>query len=695
VAARRSRTPRPSKAYRDFLAEAEEILEKLRGDVIDLTEQRGDGRAPEPEVVNRLFRSAHSLKGLAGMFSLDRLSRLAHHLEDVLDALRLGRVPLGDAVAGLLDETVSLIGHRMETLDAVDPAGRDDAHTADLLARLRAAAAARSADDDQAFEAIDLEPSLLRALTEYEEHRLRENMRLGRRILLVEATFEVLSFDDGLAELTRGVREAGEVLSTLPSPGAVPESQIRFGLLVATELAAEELMRRVRVPDARCRVVYEADAVGASQPGGPGVPATAESTRESPRAQVLASPEPESESLRSISETVRVDIRRLDELMNLVGDLWVQRGALGAIAARLTGVSGAARIAQDLERVHQALDGRLRELQVGVLEARMVPLRQVFEKLSRVVRRLRRDLGKDVRLELRGAETELDKLMVEALIDPLVHVVRNAFDHGIESAHERFTAGKPAQGQIRIAAFQRGSHVVVQVSDDGRGIDAAAVRARAEERGMVAPDHALTPKETLELILLPGFSTRDDVTEISGRGVGMDVVKANLTALSGVVDVESIAGGGTTISMTLPITLAIIQALLVRVADQSFAIPLTSVIETLALAEGDVQRSARCRLLNLRGEPLVLHWLRDEFGLGADPDPAGGFVVAVKVGDARLGLVVDQLLVQQDAVIKPIQGPVRHIRGIAGATDLGERGTLLVLDVAAIVEDVATRRDAA
>ena len=324
----------------------------------------------------------------------------------------------------------------------------------------------------------------------------------------------------------------------------------------------------------------------------------------------------------------------------------------------------------------------------------MVPLRQVFEKLSRVVRRLRRDTAKDVRLELRGADTELDKLIVEELVDPLMHVVRNAFDHAIETADERRALGKPEVGSIRIEAFQRGNHVVIEVADDGRGVDLERVQARGVERGLVDADDSPSRRELLNLILAPGFSTRDTVTETSGRGVGMDVVKNNLTALGGVVEVDSHEGRGTTITLTLPITLAIIQALIVGVGDQRYAVPLNSVLETMLVDPHEIQRSDGRELLNLRGEPLLLRRLAHEFEL-PETEQAKPHVVVIGLGDARLGLVVERLEGQQDTVIKPVQGPVQNVRGIAGATELGELGAVLVLDVAVLIEDAGRRREAA
>jgi len=756
VAARRTRSrsrttkARTARAYREFVSEAEEILERMRGDLSDLADQRADGGEVDPELVNSLFRSAHSLKGLAGMFGLDALSELAHHLEDVLDGMRLGRVALDSPAAGLLDEAVGLFADQLGALR--DGKGEEDAEALSaLVARIDAAVREVPAAPG-GLAGLDLDPALLRALTEYEEHRLHENMRRGRRIVLVEATFEILAFDEGLAELTAAVRESGEVLSTLPAPGAAPESQIRFGLLAATALDPERLSAALDFPHATVRLVWapspeaseasspasdgpsrrkgrgaaaetaterrgraapaqappEPSAPGAAgegradRAGAPGQAGDSAATRAGEAAETGAATTPESPSaegpeigsLKSISETVRVDIRKLDELMNLVGELVIQRSAVASVARRLLAEPATVRIGQELEKTHKLLDRRIQDLQAGVLEVRMVPLRQVFEKLSRVVRRLRRDLDKDVHLEMRGADTELDKLIVEELVDPLMHVVRNAFDHAIEPPDERRAAGKPAQGTIRIEASQRGNHVVIEVSDDGRGIDPERVRARAVERGLVPPDEVLSRREMLDLVFEPGLSTRDAVTETSGRGVGMDVVKSNLTALGGVVDLRSRTGEGTTVSLTLPITLAIIQALVVGVADQRYAIPLNAVLESLIVEPDQIQRSEGRELLNLRGEPLLLRRLAGEFGLaGAGAEKP--YVVVVGLGDARLGIVVDRLEGQQDTVIKPVQGPAADVRGIAGATELGDLGAVLVLDVAALVEDAGRRREAA
>ncbi|MCZ7618568.1 MAG: chemotaxis protein CheA [Myxococcota bacterium] len=619
MAVRRKRSPARSKVAREFVSEVDDLLERMRADLADLGDQRVRGELV-PDLVNRLFRSAHTLKGVAGMFGFQGIGALSHRLEDILDDLRMGRLDPGACALDLLDEAVAVLAVEVDLVgrEAATPEGSEELRN--LMQRIESAlhgdAAAGCVPEPLAVEA-----SLLRALTEYEEHRLRESLRGGRALYVVEASFDLLAFEEGLAELSESSRALGEIISTLPAPGDTPESQICFSLIVASELDAESFERRLDLPAARVRMVQagatlatgsahppdaadelgkdaaaagraafgeggEADEEPAAGDGEAAPAGESDASEDTP-----ARPADDLESLKSISETVRVDIRKLDELMNLVGELVIQRGTIGAIAEQLLGEPRVARLARELAKAHKALERKLQELQAGVLEVRMVPMRQVFEKLSRVVRRLRREVGKEVRLEIHGGDTELDKLIVEELADPLMHLVRNAFDHALEPPDERVAAGKPAEGTIRLEAYQRGNHVVIEVSDDGRGIDLEVVRAQAVARGLLAPETLLTPKQTLDLILLPGFSTRDAITETSGRGVGMDVVRENVTALGGLVHVESTPGSGTTICLTLPITLAIIQALVVGVGDQRFAIPLTSVLETLLVDPVEILRS--------------------------------------------------------------------------------------------------------
>lgn len=698
--------------HHEFVSEAEEILERMLEDLSDLQEQRHASTEVDPDLVNRIFRSAHSLKGLAGMFGLDAIGELAHHLEDILDGLRLGRISMASPAIALLDDGVSLLATMMTRLERGNALDDDDAEAARaFIAQIAEAVQEPVAPTDDVLDGLEIDSSLRRALTEYEEHRLRENLSRGRHIVLVDSIFDITAFEEGLSDLSAAVREIGEVISTLPSPGDAPESQIRFSLLAATEIDPDRLGERLDHPNTNVECVHHATG-GASE-----VPATADTNAEAeptaaaasqsePTAEAAegnpaepASPSqvesPDIESLRSISETVRVDIRKLDELMNLVGELVIQRNAIASVANRLSGDAQTVRIGAELNKAHKTLDRKLKELQSGVLDVRMVPLRQIFEKLSRVVRRLRRELDKDVELEFKGADTELDKLIVEQLVDPLVHLVRNSLDHALESAEDRRAAGKAPIGKIRISAFQRGNHVVIEVEDDGRGMDVEAIRAKGVARGLIGENENLSRGDILNLVFEAGLSTCKEVSSTSGRGVGMDVVRSNLSEMGGIVDLDSASGRGTTVTITLPITLAIIQALIVRIGEERFAIPLNSVLETMAILPEQIGHSEGREILNLRGEPLLLRRLSDEFDIEGSSRDERQFVVVLGMGEQRLGLIVDRFEGQQDTVIKPIKGPIQAIRGISGATELGDRTAILVIDVSAIVADALRRREAA
>jgi len=681
MATRNSRSHSGRKADQEFVSEAEEILERMREDYADLDDQRAAGGEVDPDLINRLFRSAHSLKALAGMFGLESIQDLSHHLEDILDGLRLGRVPLDSPCVGLIDEAIHTFANLLESVGNEEALAAFNEPVEDLATRIATSAKA-VADSGDELQSLAIDEALLRALTEYEEHRLRENIRRGRHIMLVGSTFEIMSFDEGLSVLSDSIRAVGEVISTLPAPGETPESQIRFSLLVASDLDLAELTAALDFPDADVQSVREGDAPQEVAPEPPQVEPAPQSSAAS-----------ELESLRSISETVRVDIRKLDELMNLVGELVIQRASIGEIAARLISRHESAQVGVELSKIHKSLDRKLKGIQSAVLEVRMVPMRQVFDKVSRVVRALRRDLQKDVRLEVSGADTELDKLIVEELVDPLMHIVRNSIDHGIEPVEERMAAGKDVQGCIKINAFQRGNHVVISVSDDGKGIDRAALFAKAESLGLISEDAELSDREVLNLIFSPGLSTQSQVSETSGRGVGMDVVRENVMALGGAVEVESIAGRGTTISMTLPITLAIIQSLIVAAGEHRFAIPINAVHETLLIDTSEIQRSEGREILNLRGDALLLRSLSDEFELGVSQASEKQFAVIVGLGEQRIGLLVDRLDGQQDTVIKPIQGPVKNVRGFAGATELGDQDAVLVVDISSLVDDTLNRKE--
>jgi two-component system chemotaxis sensor kinase CheA len=397
-------------------------------------------------------------------------------------------------------------------------------------------------------------------------------------------------------------------------------------------------------------------------------------------------------SLRSVSQTVRVDIRKLDRLMTIVGELAIVKTAIARLAERARSRAlGPREVATELARLNRSFDRHLAQMQSGILEVRMVPLGQAFDKLARVVRQISREHAKEVNLVITGAETEIDKLIVEELSDPLMHMIRNAIDHGIESGEERLRVGKPSVGTIALNAFQKGNHVVLEVEDDGAGMDPKAILATAVRRGVVTASEAveMTPREVLALVFMPGFTTKEFATDLSGRGVGLDVVKTNMGKLGGVVDITSDVGIGTKMTITLPITLAIINVLLVEIGSQLFAVPLASVEEAIALDPAQIRTVESREVLSVRGASLPLCRLDRLFGLSPRvPARSRAFVVIAQVAERRLGFVVDELIGQRDIVIKALGKSLKSVRGFAGATELGDQRVALVLDVAILIEEV-------
>jgi two-component system chemotaxis sensor kinase CheA len=415
-------------------------------------------------------------------------------------------------------------------------------------------------------------------------------------------------------------------------------------------------------------------------------------------------------TLRSVTQTVRVDIRKLDHLMNIVGELAIVRGVVARLSERVRLDAGLKELAPDLHRLHRSFDRHLAQMQNGILEVRMVPLGQVFDKLARIVRQISREHDKQVNLVITGAETEIDKLIVEELSDPLMHMIRNAIDHGIEDKDTRMRVGKPPVGTIALNAFQKGNHVILEIEDDGKGMAPAEIVAAALRRGIVHESEAreMSSKEILALVFQPGLTTRDDVTALSGRGMGMDVVKANISKLGGVVDISSEVGIGTKMTITLPITLAIISVLMLQVAGRTFCMPLASVEEAIVFDDSMVKTFEGREVMTQRGATLPIVRLATLFHLedwrpgvwvnefAATPKPpevrpgrsAKSYCIVASVADRRVGFIVDKLVGQQDIVIKALGKSLKKARGLAGATELGDQRVGLVLDAAALINEV-------
>lgn len=662
-------------SLRDFVAEAEDVLENLDESISLLMDIDPDDHR-KPELINAVFRHAHSLKGLSGMFNLENLASLSHKMENLLDSIRLGRVALSDQVVEVLGQGVQNLvrmvravgeGHGDSTVDLSDYLKQLD--------QLEQGGGGVQEDDLSAF--IEIPVGITEMLSEYEEHRFRDNIKKGVPFYRVSCSFSLDNFDVRLEELGSTIRELGELLTTLPQTDPGSEGNIGFTLYFTSREEEDRILQLVGAEGRDLETVRYRE--GRPAPAGRALDATG--------AQVRLDEDALEEEVRGVSQTVRVDIAKLDHLMNLVGELVILKSGYKTTIERLKehGDGIEADLIMDLEKSTSGMDKKLVDLRDGVMDIRMVPMGQLYNRLQRVSKKIAKDLGKKVNLQFVGHETELDKMIMEEMVSPLLHIVRNSIDHGIEESKIRRSKGKADIGTIKVSAYQQGNHVILEVEDDGKGIDLARVRGEAVKRGEFRGDASVSDDEILNLLFKPGFSTKEDVTEISGRGVGMDVVRKELEKVGGAVEIHTRADKGTRVILTLPITLAILQALLIRNADRIYAVPMGSIQETIELTREEIKTMQGQEVITLRDRTLPLIRLERIFGLHGSPGEDSLFVVVIAMANRSMGLVTEELIGKQDVVIKPLGEAFSKTVGLAGAAELGDQSTILVLDVAGLM----------
>lgn len=614
-----------------FRQEASDLLEQLEQALLDLEHTPRD-----PDLVNAAFRALHTIKGSGSMFGFDAVAAFTHHVETAFDRVRKGEVQASEPLIGVALAAKDHIRGLIE-----QPAGVDAADGHAILERLRNALGASAAVPSQP----DLTTWRLR-------FRLpRDAMAMGTNPLLLLDELRALGTCTVVAET-----------NTVPPLETLNPTECHIGwevtLTTAEPRSAIEQVFLFVLDDMQ----LDLQAVSIRpQETKPAVAATQHAEPAPPR------------STRSI----RVPAERLDDLMDQVGELVIAQSRLKQIAAASRDVQVKA-ISEEIERL--ALE--LRDTTMG---ARLVPIGQLFGRFRRLVHDLSRELGKDVVLVASGEDTELDKTLIERLSDPLIHLIRNAVDHGIELPAQREAAGKPRQGQVALTASHLGHEVLITVTDDGSGLDCARILQRAEEQGLIPPGSKPTDSELYQLILQPGFSTAREVTSVSGRGVGMDVVRRAIDALRGNIEIASQAGQGTQVTLRLPLTLAIIDGLLVRVGGGRYVIPLSAIEECVELSAEDDTRSRGHTFLNMRGALVPFIRLREVFATKEPPDPFQK-VVIVSAGDQRVGLVVDQLIGDHQTVIKSLSKLHSDVAAFSGATILGDGTVALILEVAHLVE---------
>jgi two-component system chemotaxis sensor kinase CheA len=645
-----------------FRQEAQDLLEQIETGLLDLARRPGD-RA----LIDAVFRGLHTLKGSGAMFGFDALAAFTHHCETAFDQVRKGQVPATDELVAAVLAAQDHMRALAEGRDA--PAATGEA----LLARLHAAVAAAAGG-----EASAPAPEAGPAGTTW---RVKFSLPTDA---LVNGT-RPLPLLDELREL--GDCQVTALTQDVPPLSALDptECHLAWEVILTTEhpkAAIEEVF--IFVLD---EMTLEIEALSAADRAAP-----AATPAEAPESVPAATPTAPVATEAAVNEakatrggdTVRVPAERLDELMDRVGELVIAQSRLKQVAA--------AGVDPNLRAVSEEIERLAAELRDTMMVVRMVPVAQLFGRFRRLIHDLARDTGKSIELITEGETTELDKTVIERLADPLVHLIRNSADHGLETPEDRKAAGKPPAGQVRLAARQAGAEVIITITDDGRGVNRERVRAKAEENGLIQPGAVLGDHELLQLIFHPGFSTAATITNLSGRGVGMDVVKRTIEGLRGSIEMKSEPGQGSQIDLRIPLTLAIIDGLLVRVGQARYVIPLAAVEECVELSPEQDVRSTGRSLITLRDQLVPFIRLRELFHTGQAPDPHQKIVV-VSTGQERVGLVVDQILGDHQTVIKSLSAFHADVETFSGATILGDGGVALILDVAHLVA-AGQRRDA-
>ena len=626
----------------DFLIEAFELIEQIDHDLVEL-----EANPEDLELLNRIFRVAHTVKGSSSFLNFDVLTELTHHMEDVLNKARKGELKITPDIMDVVLESVDMMKGLLESI-------RDNG--------------------SDAAAGIDIK-NICASLTQISE---------GEAPSVAPE-----------APVTPAPEPVKEPEPAAPAEEAAPEvSDAELSKLSDSEVEAEiERLLKVRKAEDQARRASKGIAPKSPEEIAPATSAApAPAPKPAPSRERDADkkvPAASSNSAVAQEQTIRVEVKRLDHLMNLIGELVLGKNRLLKIYDDVEERYEGEKFLEELNQVVSSLSLVTTDIQLAVMKTRMLPIAKVFNKFPRMIRDLSRDLGKQIDLEISGEETELDKSIVEEIGDPLVHIIRNSCDHGIEDPETRKAMGKPEKGLVQLKAYNEGNHIVVEIVDDGKGLDADMLKAKSIEKGIITEREAdaMSEKEAFGLIFKPGFSTAAKVTNVSGRGVGMDVVKTNIEKLNGIIDIESEVGKGTVMKLKIPLTLAIIQSLLVGTQEEFYAIPLASVLETVRVPIDDIYTIDGKNVLRLRDEVLSLVRLSDVFGVNKVFD--GGdqtYVVIIGVAEAKLGIIVDTLVGQEEIVIKSMGDYLQNIPGIAGATIRGDGRVTLIIDVGAMME---------
>ncbi|MFP6222513.1 chemotaxis histidine kinase/response regulator CheAY2 [Helicobacter pylori] len=640
----------------DFLIEAFEMNEQLDQDLVELEHNPED-----LDLLNRIFRVAHTIKGSSSFLNLNILTHLTHNMEDVLNRARKGEIKITPDIMDVVLRSIDLMKTLLVT---IRDTGSDT----------------NNGKENEIEEAV----KQLQAITS-------QNLESAKETSGTKETPQKEAKEEAKEENKENKAKTPTAENPASDNPLADEPDLDYANMSAEEVEAEieRLLNKRQEADKERR----AQKKQAKQEVAPTKEPPKTETPKAPKTETKAKAKADTEENKApsigVEQTVRVDVRRLDHLMNLIGELVLGKNRLIRIYSDVEERYDGEKFLEELNQVVSSISAVTTDLQLAVMKTRMQPVGKVFNKFPRMVRDLSRELGKSIELIIEGEETELDKSIVEEIGDPLIHIIRNSCDHGIEPLEERRRLNKPETGKVQLSAYNEGNHIVIKISDDGKGLDPVMLKEKAIEKGVISERDAegMSDREAFNLIFKPGFSTAKVVSNVSGRGVGMDVVKTNIEKLNGIIEIDSEVGVGTTQKLKIPLTLAIIQALLVGVQEEYYAIPLSSVLETVRISQDEIYTVDGKSVLRLRDEVLSLVRLSDIFKVDAILESNSDvYVVIIGLADQKIGVIVDYLIGQEEVVIKSLGYYLKNTRGIAGATVRGDGKITLIVDVGAMMD---------
>jgi two-component system chemotaxis sensor kinase CheA len=659
-----------------FLIETQEILDTLDQDLMQLESQ-----ADNFELLNSVFRSFHTIKGTSSFMGFDQITEITHHAEDILNKLRKAELRVNSEIVDALLEVYDWLKTLLKKAQSGDGEAVDYSKTMEKLHKISHPESATAAADGTPAS-VDAAPAAGGAAAPSVVENLLADPTFGKKgdyFTDDELSMIAAAFDEINKTMTGGSQASAPAAST-PAPTPAP-----------TPKAAEA----PKAPVAATPAPTPAPAPKAAEAPKAAAPIAAAKTApaaEAPKKSIGKELTNDDKAKASVATetTIRVDVNRLETLMDLSGELVLGRNRLAQVTQELMQRYENHDFLRELQETSSAIDFITTELQSAIMKTRMVPISKIFQKAPRIVRDLSKEFGKDIELVLRGEETELDRGIIEELNDPLVHMIRNSCDHGIEGPVEREKSGKSTKGTLILDAQHEGNHIVVNIIDDGKGINPEFLKTKALEKGLITSEQAqtMTDRDAYSLIFMPGFSTAEKVTSVSGRGVGMDVVRTNIQKLKGIIEVDSKLGSGTTFTIKLPLTLAIIQGLLVRVQSEIYALPLSAVVEVVNTDLNQIYSVNQNEVIRIRNQVFPLIRMDKVLKTPSKEDTLENrYVVVVGLADKRLGLVVDELLGQKEIVIKSLGEYLGHIRGMSGSTILGDGRVIMILDIEELIQE--------